>query len=107
MLRLKDLYTVRVTKVNDDSIESIFVGESIPGKTVQWVPDDPKSFSRITVTKPLDLVDDKDEFNEDSLEVTEGAGEKSCDALPQGAIVQFERFGFVRKDAGHEYVFVG
>lgn len=107
VLRLKDLYSVRVAKAGGNAIEAVFLSESLPGKTVQWVPDDPKSFSRIVVIKPLDLVDAEGEFNENSLETVEGAGEKSCDSLPNGAIIQFERFGFVRKDSPHGYVYVG
>ena len=107
LLRLKDLYTVRITSVGL-KVSAAFVGEGIAApKTVQWVPADPHSFSKATVVKPLDLVDEKGAFNDDSLEVIEGACEKSCDSLAGGSIVQFERFGFVRKDSEHGYVYVG
>lgn len=93
ILRLKDYCTIKVNSV-DEEITAVKIEGPIPEKKVQWVPHE---HIEVTVLRPDDIfVNDK--FNERSLIVERGYGEPACAEIKDGEIVQFVRYGFVRKE---------
>lgn len=123
--RLKDLYNVKVTnkKVDLNSKENMpeisteiknmlkkypihlmaeFTGEELkPGPKIQWTIADPINTIAVQVKVP-DVLFIDDVFNENSLKLVDGIGEKGISSLKVDDIVQFERFGFVRIDRKEE-----
>jgi glutamyl-tRNA synthetase len=99
LIRLKDFCTIKVTEVRDGEVTAERVEtEEMPEKKIQWVGDN-KTLAR--VLKPGDLlIEDGEnvEFNPNSLTIDEGICDKDCENLKDGDIVQFVRYGFVRKD---------
>ncbi len=93
LLRLKDLYTVKVEKIGKDGIFAKFVSDKILGeeKIVQWVTEDSVPI-RITIVDRL--LNDDGSFNADSLKTLDGLAEASSESIKEGETVQFERFGF-------------
>jgi len=92
--RLKDLFDVEITETGSPVLEGIYAGDEKVSKKFQWVSDE-----RIDceVLVPQDLLKNG-EFNPESLRTVKGYCEKSCAKLERGAMIQFERFGFVRLD---------
>ncbi|MBD3210805.1 glutamate--tRNA ligase [Candidatus Micrarchaeota archaeon] len=99
--RLKDLCNVRLTakslKLSGELVEGI------AEKKIQWVSD---SRAECRVLVPGDLLRNG-EYNPDSLKRIIGFCEDSCLELNEGAMVQFERFGFCRLDSkkAPEFIF--
>ena len=103
ILRLKDLCTIKVTNVvsNTVSAEKIETDE-MPEKKIQWVGSD---HVKAKVLRPGNLLigeGDNVEFNIDSMKIEEGICEKECENLKDDDVVQFVRYGFVRKDGTEE-----
>lgn len=100
--RLKELYNVKV-KEKGSVIKGEYAGkELLDGKKIQWVGE---KHLKAKVLVPKDLfVDGK--FNENSLEVDEGICELACGELSEGAVIQFERYGFCRLDNWGEMKFI-
>ena len=99
-IRLKDLYNIVITKVNN-AIHSKFIGkELIPGiDKIQWVTDE---HVETLILKPNQLFKNG-KYNEKSLEKIRGYAEAAVNDVSIGDILQFERFGFVkieRKEKG-------
>ena len=103
-LRLKDLYNIKIVeKTRDGSIIAEYVGnESIEAKKIQWVGE---PYVEVSVAVLGDLLRDG-EFNPDSLKWDVGFAEPAVSKLPEGAIVQFERYGFCRLDSKKEMRFI-
>ncbi|NHJ03479.1 MAG: glutamate--tRNA ligase [Candidatus Heimdallarchaeota archaeon] len=120
--RLKDLYNVKITKkkadldiilkendVSDEYLKSFlkrfkifctgsYNGKELkPGAKIQWTVADPKETVPVEVKIP-DVLFIEDKYNENSLTIVNGFGEKAIGKLQVDDIVQFERFGFVRID---------
>ncbi|NHJ48063.1 MAG: glutamate--tRNA ligase [Asgard group archaeon] len=121
--RLKDLYNVKLLKkkvkladlqeldsnIEDKSLLSFlkkfktccvaeYTGEELkPGMKIQWTVADSKEIIPIEVKVP-DVLFIDNEYNENSLQITTGVGEKAIASLKVDDIVQFERFGFIRVD---------
>ncbi len=94
-LRLIGLYNVRIEEVGDE-ISASYAGESpIDLPKIQWVGEDRVRF-RVLI--PKELFRDG-EFNEDSLEVSDGFAESAVEGLEIGEVFQFVRFGFCRLDS--------
>ena len=55
------------------------------------------------VKVPKDLLDEKGEFNPNSMAEDNGYCEASCRQLPDGAVVQFERYGYCKLDKKEEH----
>jgi glutamyl-tRNA synthetase len=93
ILRLKDLYNVKILKKNRDIIAEYAGEELIPESLkIQWTTED---YIKMKILIPhLLFVDNK--FNDKSLEMIDGFAEKEVSKIKTGEIVQFERFGFVR-----------
>lgn len=107
VFRLKDLCNVEVIQETgpDSRMEGRLVPDGPVQKKIQWVGTDR---AECEVLLPGDLLDEKGEFNEQSLGRAAGFCESLCRSLEIGAIVQFERFGFCRLDGkdGGKLVFV-
>ncbi len=96
IFRLKDCYNVDVVAAGD-GIAGRYAGEELLPDTakLQWVTDE---HVEMEVWEPGALVADDGSFNPDSLAVVAGYGEPAVQELDEGAMVQFERYGFVRID---------
>jgi glutamyl-tRNA synthetase len=120
--RLKDLYNVKLLKKNskladiekidseiknDDSLQKFlkkfstcciaeYTNEELkPGKKIQWTIAHPKETVPIDV-KVADVLFIDNNYNEDSLKIVQGIGEKAIKSLEINTIAQFERFGFIK-----------
>jgi glutamyl-tRNA synthetase len=98
IFRLKDLCNVKLVK--KDTAETADESQHAK-KKIQWTGD----AVECTVLVPKDLLKNN-EFDPDSLQEVKGYVEKSVESLKQGAIVQFERFGFCRLDSKKPLTFV-
>jgi glutamyl-tRNA synthetase len=89
MLRLMELFNVKIEKANMYSAEGVFVSESYEdarkakAQLIHWIP--------VGNDFPCNVV-------MPDATVTEGVAEGACKRLKPDDIVQFERFGFVRID---------
>jgi glutamyl-tRNA synthetase len=89
MLRLMELFNVRIEKANVYSAEGIFVSESyedarkVKAQLIHWI--------LIGRDMPCSVV-------MPDATITEGVAEDACRKLKPDDIIQFERFGFVRVD---------
>jgi glutamyl-tRNA synthetase len=93
VFRLKGLYNVRITKMND-TIQGEYSGEDLIAQTakIQWTTDE---YQPLTIFVP-GLIFKGENFNPESLHTLQGYAEEAITDLPSGEIVQFERVGFVR-----------
>ncbi|MBC7128271.1 MAG: glutamate--tRNA ligase [Thermoplasmatales archaeon] len=93
LIRLKDLYNVKIEKKNS-YLYGKFAGENIIEgvEKIQWVGEDKIELKVIVPLLPFK----NDEFDENSLKIINGYAEKNVEKIEDGEIVQFERFGFVR-----------
>jgi len=97
-VRLRDLCNVEIEKVTINSITARHVRakpNEMPAKKIQWVPAG--SSLKARVMRPLDLMDG-DVPRKDSMKTDTGLCEMSCKDLKDGDIVQFVRYGFVKKE---------
>lgn len=89
MLRLMELFNVKIDKVNIYCAEGTFVSEAyedarnVKAQLIHWVSVGDDVAGRVVMS---------------DASVTEGVAEGACRKLKLGEIVQFERFGFVRID---------
>ncbi len=102
VFRLKDLYNVRVEKIQSTMIVGSFAGKDLIADSlkIQWTPDHNVP---VTVFIP-GLLYTGDEFNSNSLQKISGVGEPAIKQIDQGEIVQFERFGFVRLEKENDNI---
>jgi glutamyl-tRNA synthetase len=89
LIRLMELFNVRIEKANIYSAEAVFVSEpyedarKAKAQLIHWVP--------VGDDEPCKIV-------MPDATVAEGVAESACRKLKPDDIVQFERFGFVRID---------
>ncbi|MEM2686497.1 MAG: glutamate--tRNA ligase family protein, partial [Candidatus Bathyarchaeia archaeon] len=97
MVRLMELFNVKLEKSSDNMLEAILLSETyeearrlnIP--LIHWLPADQYIKARVVMPDATEL---------------EGIVENNCLAVEVGEVVQFERFGFVRLDSKNgEWVF--
>lgn len=100
LFRLKDLYNVEVVEKEKDEIIGKFSGEKLLEglEKIQWVSED---YIKMNVIVPH-LLYKNGEFNEKSIEIVEGYGEKNVGEVNNNEVVQFERFGFVKIEKNGE-----
>jgi glutamyl-tRNA synthetase len=93
IFRLKGLYNVKVTGV-DDAVKGAYGGEELIPESakIQWTTEE---HIRLKILVP-GLIFKGETFNPESLQELHGYAEKAVAGLPAGEIVQFERVGFVR-----------
>ena len=97
LFRLKELYNATVVSKDEGGITAKYeADEGIAAKKIQWVPIESAVPCKVKV--PKDLLDDKGEYRADSMGEDTGVCEPSCRELPDGAVVQFERYGYARLD---------
>jgi len=95
--RLKELYNVTLIAKNPEALMAKYEGdEGLAAKKIQWVATDAALACKVRV--PHDLLDDAGNFVENSMGEDSGYCEASCNDLPEGAVVQFERYGYARLD---------
>jgi len=89
VIRLMELFNVKVESVNADSVEASFASEAYEearkakAKLIHWIPKGEEY--PCSVVMP------------DNSKV-EGVAESACEKLKPDTVIQFERFGFVRVD---------
>jgi glutamyl-tRNA synthetase len=89
IVRLMELFNVKIEAVKPDLVEAVFSSESyedvrkIKAQLIQWIPIGEEYNCSVV--------------NQDAS-VVEGFAEGACKKLKPDAIIQFERFGFVRVD---------
>jgi glutamyl-tRNA synthetase len=87
--RLMELFNVKIESKTDSSVTAKFASESyedvrkIKVQLIQWIPKGTEFPSQVVMP---------------DASVTEGFAESDCKKLKPDAIIQFERFGFVRVD---------
>ena len=87
MVRLMELFNVKIQSKTDNLVIAKFAGESyeevrkIKVQLIQWIPKGAEFPSQVVMP---------------DASVTEGFAESDCKKLKPDAIIQFERFGFVR-----------
>jgi glutamyl-tRNA synthetase len=93
LFRLKGLYNVKITKIND-TLHGSYHGEELIAETakIQWTTDE---YIPLKVFIP-GLIFIGENYNTDSLHELQGYAEKAIADVPADEIVQFERVGFVR-----------
>ena len=100
IIRLKDLFNISVTDIQNDLIKAIRTEEKSSKdelskiKKIHWVSN---NNVKVSVIVPGILYEGED-INPNSLTTINGYGEEGIATLKEGDIVQFERFGFVRVD---------
>jgi len=105
VLRLKYLMNLRVIEKAGEYVRAEFLSRE-PMKNVkiiQWVPVD--EAVKVTILVP-DIIYVNDEINPNSLKIVKGFGERAVEDVKVDEIVQFERFGFCRRDSESELSFI-
>ncbi|MCE7735304.1 MAG: glutamate--tRNA ligase [Candidatus Heimdallarchaeota archaeon] len=95
MIRLKDLFNIKITKIESDKILSEFAGNDIKAakKKLQWITQD---FIPGKLDVPELLQKTKKEINSDSMGSTEGFFESSISQINEDDIIQLERVGYAK-----------
>lgn len=103
-IRLKQLFNIKILRF-DDVIEAVYDGNELkPGmKILQWVAEDAVD---VEVMIPSLLFSKDGSLNVDSLKIVKGFGESACREIKHDEKVQFERFGFCRRDDESELRFI-
>jgi glutamyl-tRNA synthetase len=89
MIRLMELFNVKVEDVKIYSIEAVFTSESyedarkVKAQLIHWIP--------VNGDMPCQVI-------MPDAAVNEGIAESACEKLKPDTVIQFERFGFVRVD---------
>jgi glutamyl-tRNA synthetase len=90
IVRLMELFNVKIEKATTDSVEAVFVSESYEdvrkakGQLIHWIPVGEEYVCSAVMPDASTL---------------EGFAESACKKLKPAAVIQFERFGFVRADS--------
>jgi hypothetical protein len=79
-------------------LEGEYAGEELTAesKKIQWVAAQEAIDAELVVVG--DLLDERGEFNAESLKTLEGKCEAACAELKKGTAVQFERVGYAVLD---------
>jgi glutamyl-tRNA synthetase len=97
IFRLMEVFNVKIEIKTDSSVTAKFTSESyedvrkIKVQLIQWIPKGTEFTSQVVMP---------------DASVTEGFAESNCKKLKPDAIIQFERFGFVRVDEVGEKIIV-
>lgn len=104
VIRLKYLMNIRILRING-FVEAENVGEApIEGvPIIQWVGDDSRE---LLIHRPGLLLREDGSFNTDSMELVKGLGEPAVESIGLDEVVQFERFGFCRRDKVDSFDFI-
>ncbi|MFB3889004.1 MAG: glutamate--tRNA ligase [Candidatus Bathyarchaeia archaeon] len=89
VIRLIELFNIKITKANAEAPEAAFVSESYEdvrkakAQLIHWVPTGEEYPCHVVMP---------------DASTVEGVAESACKKLKPAAVIQFERFGFVRVD---------
>jgi glutamyl-tRNA synthetase len=89
VIRLMELFNVKMESVNADSVEASFASEAYEearkakAKLIHWIPKGEEIPCQVVMPDAA---------------VNEGIAERACKKLKSDTVIQFERFGFVRVD---------
>jgi len=89
VIRLMELFNVRMESVNADSVEASFASQAYEearkakAKLIHWIPKGEEIPCQVVMPDAA---------------VNEGIAESACKKLKPNTVIQFERFGFVRVD---------
>jgi glutamyl-tRNA synthetase len=89
VIRLMELFNVRIESVNADSVEAAFASQAYDearkakAKLIHWIPKGEEFPCQVVMPDAA---------------VNEGISESDCKKLKSDTVIQFERFGFVRVD---------
>ncbi|MEM4290742.1 MAG: glutamate--tRNA ligase [Candidatus Caldarchaeum sp.] len=104
VFRCKLLANVRVVEVSENRVVGEVVGDSPQQKKIiQWVPEDGVEVAAIVYGM---LLNEDGSVNSESVRRVEGLGEKAVNSVKVDEVVQFERFGFCRRDRADKPVFI-
>ncbi|MCS7132277.1 MAG: glutamate--tRNA ligase [Aigarchaeota archaeon] len=105
VIRLKYLMNAKVVEKSVEGVVAKFSGMEVQRdlKIIQWVPAEESIEVKVLVPGPLYL---NGEINPESLRTVTGFGEVAIEGVELGEIVQFERFGFCRRDSDSECIFI-
>jgi glutamyl-tRNA synthetase len=89
VIRLMELFNVKIESVNADSVEASFASQDYEearktkAKLIHWIPKGEEFPCQVVMPDAA---------------VNEGIAESACKKLKPDTVIQFERFGFVRVD---------
>lgn len=103
-VRLIGVGNIKIISVGKD-IEAEYAGDEMleNAPKIQWVPE--KNVHTIKILIPHEIINDKEEFNENSLEELEVYTEPHYLKLKEGDEIQFVRFGYCRKESQNQAIF--
>jgi glutamyl-tRNA synthetase len=93
VIRLMELFNVKIESVTPDSVEASFASEAYEdarkakAKLIHWIPKGEQVPCQVVMPDAA---------------VNSGVAESACKKLKPDAVIQFERFGFVRVDRNDE-----
>ena len=104
LLRLLNLYNIKILEVNDNQIISVFHSDEIINKIpkIQWVTND---YVKLNILVPHSLFKNG-VYNTSSLETIPCFVEKEVETLNQNEIIQLVRFGFCRIDGNNNIIYI-
>ena len=97
VVRLMELFNVKIDTIDPDAVNAIFVSESyedirkMKAQLIQWIPLGEEYPCKVIMP---------------DASIVEGFAESACKKLKPDAVIQFERFGFVRVDEVKEKITV-
>ena len=104
LLRLLNLYNIKILEFNDNRIISVFHSDEIINKIpkIQWVTND---YVKFNILIPHSLFKNG-VYNTSSLETIPCFVEKEVETLNQNEIIQLVRFGFCRIDGNNNIIYI-
>jgi len=100
-IRLLGLGMVKINSIDDEIIAEI-TDSTDAEKKIQWVAEN--DANKIKIIIPGQLFNGE-KFNEDSLRTVEVLTESAYLDLKDDSEIQFVRFGYCRKESGHQAIF--
>ena len=100
-IRLLGLGVVRINSMANE-ITAEITDDNDAEKKIQWVAEN--DAAKIKIIIPGQLFNGE-KFNEDSLKVVEVLTESAYLDLKDDSEIQFVRFGYCRKESGHQAIF--
>ena len=96
IVRLKDAYNIKITKKGENFYAKILEGEGKDYQKIHWVPVLSAVETSILVAQDI----------QKPLQKVKGFAERNTTSIKIEEIVQFERFGFAKKEARGEFIFI-
>ena len=100
-IRLLGLGVIKINDMADEIIAEI-TDDNDAERKIQWVAEN--DITKIKIIIPKQLFNGE-KFNEDSLKMVEVLTESAYLDLKDDSEIQFVRFGYCRKESGHQAIF--